>query len=210
MPKYWMISLRDNGGIGTNRPWPSKGEVYDYLADRQDVRICANDLANILSEFYDILVRNEAVAATDPAKACKAKTSIIAHSMGSFLAQEGLWHLWKRKNSPLGMSFVNQMLMVAGGMDKPKPPFFDPGWPVIRMLVVAPPARGKGLGRRLTEACILRAHRDGAPLIALHTTPVMEVALAMYQRLGFLPLREAPPVYGVPYSVYIKTLTKEG
>jgi len=34
--------------------------VYDYLADRQDVRICANDLANILSEFYDILVRNEA------------------------------------------------------------------------------------------------------------------------------------------------------
>ncbi|HTD15653.1 MAG TPA: GNAT family N-acetyltransferase [Chthoniobacterales bacterium] len=92
------------------------------------------------------------------------------------------------------------------GMDKPKPPFFDPGWPVIRMLVVAPPARSKGLGRRLTEACILRAHRDRAPLIALHTTPVMEVALAMYLRLGFLPLREAPPVYGVPYSVYIKTL----
>jgi len=34
----------------------------------------------------------------------------------------------------------------------------------------------------------------------------MEVALAMYLRLGFLLLREAPPVYGVPYSVYIKTL----
>ena len=92
------------------------------------------------------------------------------------------------------------------GMDKPKPPFFDPGWPVIRMLVVAPPARGNGLGRQLTEACVLRAHRDGAPLLALHTTPIMEVALAMYLRLGFLLLREAPSVYGVPYSVYIKTL----
>jgi hypothetical protein len=30
------------------------------------------------------------------------------------------------------------------GMDKPKPPIFDPGWPVIHMLVVAPAARGKG------------------------------------------------------------------
>jgi GNAT superfamily N-acetyltransferase len=92
------------------------------------------------------------------------------------------------------------------GTDKPKSPIFDPGWPVIRMLVVAPPARGKGLGRRLTEACVLRAHRDGAPLIALHTTPIMEVALAMYLRLGFVRLRETPPIYGVPYSVYINTL----
>jgi GNAT superfamily N-acetyltransferase len=91
------------------------------------------------------------------------------------------------------------------GMDKPKPPIFDPGWPVIRMLVVAPPARGKGLGRRLTETCVLRAHRDGASLIALHTSPIMEVALAMYLRLGFVHLRPAPPIYGVPYSIYVKT-----
>jgi esterase/lipase superfamily enzyme len=91
--------------------------VYDYLPDRQDVRICADDFANILSEFYDILARNQAIAAIDPTKACKAKSSIITHSMGNFLAQVGLWHLWTRKNSPLGVSFVNQMLMIAADVD---------------------------------------------------------------------------------------------
>jgi hypothetical protein len=44
--------------------------------------------------------------------------------MGAFLAQVGLWHLWKRKNSPLAVSFVNQMLMVAADVDND---IFDSG-----------------------------------------------------------------------------------
>ena len=66
------------------------------------------------------------------------------------------------------------------------------------MLVVDPAARGRGLGRLLTEECIRRARRDGAGAIALHTSPIMQVALAMYLRLGFVLLRDAPPVFGVP------------
>jgi Alpha/beta hydrolase of unknown function (DUF900) len=112
-----LFTGQDGLGICILLSWPSKGEVYDYLPDRQDVRICADDFANILSEFYDILARNQAMAAIDPTKACKAKASIIAHSMGNFLAQVGLWHLWTRKNSPLGVSFVNQMLMIAADVD---------------------------------------------------------------------------------------------
>jgi len=119
-----LFTGQDGMGICILLSWPSKGEVYDYLPDRQDVRICADDLANILSEFYDILVRNQALAATDRGKACKAKTSIIAHSMGAFLAQVGLWHLWKRKNSPLAVSFVNQMVLVAADVDND---IFDSG-----------------------------------------------------------------------------------
>lgn len=78
------------------------------------------------------------------------------------------------------------------GPKQPKAEFFDPAWPVIRMLVVDPRARGKGTGRQLTEECIRRAERDQSPVIALHTTPIMTVALPMYLRMGFTRVREAP------------------
>lgn len=87
-----------------------------------------------------------------------------------------------------------------------KSALFDPAWPVIRMLVVDPAARGRGLGRMLTEECMSRARRDGAEVIALHTSPIMQVALAMYLRLGFVPLRDSSPISGVPYRIYLKRL----
>jgi GNAT superfamily N-acetyltransferase len=95
------------------------------------------------------------------------------------------------------------------GPGKPKAAFFDPRWPVIRMLVVDPHARGHGLGRALTEECIRRARRDNAPVIALHTTPIMSVALPMYLRMGFQLRGEAPPIHGVPYAVYTMALPSD-
>ncbi|MDX2205131.1 MAG: GNAT family N-acetyltransferase [Hyphomicrobiaceae bacterium] len=74
------------------------------------------------------------------------------------------------------------------------------------MLVVDPGARGGGIGRRLTEACIRRAARERSPIIALHTTPIMTVALPMYLRMGFVKVRDAPDIHGVPYAVYAKSL----
>lgn len=85
---------------------------------------------------------------------------------------------------------------------EPRASFFEPHWPLIRMLVVAPYARGRGLGRSLTEACIERARRDGAASIALHTSPAMEVALALYLRMGFRLERRVEDRFGVPYAVY--------
>jgi GNAT superfamily N-acetyltransferase len=100
---------------------------------------------------------------------------------------------------------------IAGGVvyvgpGQPKAAFFDPVWPIIRMLVVDPAARGHGLGRALTEECLRRARRDAAPVIALHTTPIMTVALPMYLRMGFRFLRDAPPIHGVPYGIYLMEL----
>jgi GNAT superfamily N-acetyltransferase len=92
------------------------------------------------------------------------------------------------------------------GPDVAKAPFFDQAWPVIRMLVVDPGCRGKGIGRALTDACIARAQRDRAPVIALHTSPIMSVALPMYLRMGFAKVQDAPPLFGVPYAVYTKAL----
>lgn len=92
------------------------------------------------------------------------------------------------------------------GPHKPKAAFFDQAWPIIRMLVVSPSHRGEGIGRTLTETCLERARRDHSPMIALHTSPIMSVALPMYLRMGFEKFRDAPDIHGVPYAVYTKSL----
>ncbi len=92
------------------------------------------------------------------------------------------------------------------GPDSPKAAFFNPRWPIIRMLVVDPAFRGKGIGRALSEACLARARRDEAPVIALHTSPIMSVALPMYLKMGFVEAHDAPPIFGVAYAVYTKAL----
>jgi len=92
------------------------------------------------------------------------------------------------------------------GPNSKKAPFFDQRWPVIRMLVVDPAFRGKGLGRALSTECIARAKRDGSPIVALHTSPIMTVALPMYLKMGFVKAYDAPPILGVAYAVYTKAL----
>ena len=92
------------------------------------------------------------------------------------------------------------------GPNSQKAAFFDSRWPIIRMLVVDPAFRGKGIGRALSEACIAKARRDKAPLIALHTSPIMSVALPMYLKMGFVKAYDAPPIFGVAYAVYTKAL----
>ena len=92
------------------------------------------------------------------------------------------------------------------GPGKPKSPFYQPQWAVMRMLVVAPDAQGHGIGRMLADQCIVRARRDQAAVFALHTSAMMKVALPMYLRMGFERHAEAPTTYGVAYAVYTKTL----
>jgi ribosomal protein S18 acetylase RimI-like enzyme len=68
------------------------------------------------------------------------------------------------------------------------------GWPAdwagLRLLAVAPRARGLGIGRALMEASIARARADGAAALALHTTEMMAVARGMYERMGFVRVPE--------------------
>ena len=68
------------------------------------------------------------------------------------------------------------------------------GWPanvaVFRLLAVHPEARGRGIGRLLTEECIRRARATGAAAVGLHTTHLMNVARAMYERMGFVRVLE--------------------
>jgi ribosomal protein S18 acetylase RimI-like enzyme len=88
----------------------------------------------------------------------------------------------------------------------PRADFFEADWPIIRMLVVSPSARGRGIGRKLTEKCIELARRDKAEVISLHTSPAMEVALSLYLKMGFKLHRHVPDRFGMPYGVYLLNL----
>jgi len=97
--------------------WPSAGAPLDYLPDREQARASAPDLAAVLDQFYDWLLAKQVAAARNPDRACRAKTSIIAHSMGNYVLQEAMNLSWNRKNQPLLVSLVSQLLMVAADVD---------------------------------------------------------------------------------------------
>ena len=59
-------------------------------------------------------------------------------------------------------------------------------WPEVRLLAVAPAARGRGIGGALMRECIQRTRASGATALSLHTTDLMRVAKAMYERMGFV------------------------
>lgn len=124
-----LFDGKDGLGLCILYDWPSLGTVVGYEPDRAHARLCAQDLTNILSQLYDtLLVRQQAAikAKGDPAKACKAKVSVIAHSMGNYLLQKAMAAAWTRKGQPLLMTLINQLVMVAADVDNN---LFDAGAP---------------------------------------------------------------------------------
>jgi GNAT superfamily N-acetyltransferase len=89
------------------------------------------------------------------------------------------------------------------GPGKPRSASYPEDWSVIRMLVVAPAHRGRGIGQQLVAACLRCAIHDRSPAVGLHTSPMMETALRMYLRLGFVRDRALDPIHGVPYARYV-------
>jgi ribosomal protein S18 acetylase RimI-like enzyme len=69
----------------------------------------------------------------------------------------------------------------------------EPGEAQFRLLAVAPEAHGRGAGLALVRECMARAEATNQPIL-IHTTPWMQTAQRMYDRLGFVrrPDRDAP------------------
>lgn len=117
--------------------WPSMGSVAGYLPDRDEARASAPGLAEVLLAAWDEIIgrQNDAMDAVrrriargltagtpamneaDLLNICKAKTSIIAHSMGNYLVQKALARAWTTRNRPQLLSLVNQLVMVAADVD---------------------------------------------------------------------------------------------
>lgn len=55
----------------------------------------------------------------------------------------------------------------------------------LRLLAVHEEARGKGIGRMLTQTCIRRARSLGLAQMIIHTTSAMPAAWKMYEKIGF-------------------------
>jgi ribosomal protein S18 acetylase RimI-like enzyme len=89
------------------------------------------------------------------------------------------------------------------GPGRPRNAIFPDDWSIIRMLVVDPGERGQGIGKRLVAACLEHARQAEAPVVGLHTSPIMVHALSLYTALGFERDRDLPPIRGVPYGRYV-------
>ena len=79
-------------------------------------------------------------------------------------------------------------------------------WPEVRLLAVAPSARGRGVGAALMNECIHRARTAAATALTLHTTDLMQAAMRLYERLGFerahdLDLEPAPGIVAKGYRL---------
>lgn len=90
--------------------------------------------------------------------------------------------------------------------------FAQPDEMDFRLLAAAPAARGRGVGRALVEHCAELARQRGASRLVLHTGDDMDLAVRLYERMGFERLTEIeenfpyPPGVWYPVRVYAKRI----
>ena len=97
--------------------WPSKGSLLGYLPDRLTARKVGDDLTTVLSALYDWMAGRQVAATVNLDLACRARTSLIAHSMGNYALEYAMEALWTRKNRPLLVSLLQEVLLVAADVD---------------------------------------------------------------------------------------------
>jgi predicted N-acetyltransferase YhbS len=85
-------------------------------------------------------------------------------------------------------SIVGTVLFYPTGasLHRPNNTLVSIDWPEMRLLAVAPAARGQGVGTALMQECVRRARRSRAAAFTLHTTDMMQIAMRMYERMGFV------------------------
>jgi putative acetyltransferase len=64
-------------------------------------------------------------------------------------------------------------------------------WEIAKMAIAAG-VRGRGLGNRLMEAAILHAQESGARRIIIVSNTVLEPAIRLYRKHGFVPVPLSP------------------
>lgn len=81
-------------------------------------------------------------------------------------------------------------------------PIFPADWCYIRMLGVAPSARGMGIGRKLMDRALERARENGEKTVGLHTSIMMPAARHIYEQMGFVVIQELEPLFEQKYWLY--------
>jgi len=95
---------------------------------------------------------------------------------------------------------VGGVALVFPGKDKNKN--IEKSWATIRVLVVSPNHRSKGVAKKLTLECLKLAKQKGYSCIGLYTSPIMTVAIRMYEKIGFKKIKSIGLICGVEYDLY--------
>lgn len=98
-----------------------------------------------------------------------------------------------------GSELVGVVFLVSSGNPTP---VYPADWAYIRRLGVHPAFRGRAIARRLMEVCIKEARLGAERILGLHTSTIMPDARHLYERLGFLQVRELAPLSGQQYWLY--------
>jgi len=110
-----------------------------------------------------------------------------------------------------GGRIVGSVLLYRAGtvIDRPGGGSLTLASPEVRLLAVAPEARGKGVGVALMRECVARARASGAARLTLHTTEMMQAAVRLYERMGFVraPEIDFRPAPGIVVKGYRLELT---
>ena len=123
-----IFSGKKSLGIPVLFTWPSDGSVAAYLSDREDARASAPQLADVFVRLNEHLLRMQRAAAVSAIRngaleggkqdtICRAKVSVIAHSMGNYVVQKALAIAARKLNSPQLVTLVHQLVMVAADVD---------------------------------------------------------------------------------------------
>lgn len=80
--------------------------------------------------------------------------------------------------------------------------WFDANCSYIRLVAVHPAFGGKGIGRNLTQLCIDKAIEIGENTISLHTSEFQNAARHIYEKMGFVKLKDLDLMFGKQYYLY--------
>ena len=83
-------------------------------------------------------------------------------------------------------ALVGSVMLYSPGANAYAATLASAGVPELRLLAVAPQARGQGVGTALIEECARRARRSGATALGLHTSESLRAGIRMYERMGFV------------------------
>lgn len=123
-----LFSGTNGIGVPIFFTWPSDGSVAGYLSDREDARAAAPQVADVFVFLHDHLVTMQRAAAVNNTRngsaegknqttLCKAKMSVIAHSMGNYVMQNALSIASQKLNNPQLITLIHQLVMVAADVD---------------------------------------------------------------------------------------------
>ena len=94
----------DYDGLVIGFTWPSEGQTFAYIEDRDDARESVTGFVNLMHLIKELRM---------PAEECWIDLSMLVHSMGNYVLREGLHYFTKHLGYPWDDIYFHQTIMFA-------------------------------------------------------------------------------------------------